>query len=862
MPQHRETWPNTEAMLEIAGIGAWCLELGGERTSLRWSALTKRIHEVADDYEPHLDDALAFYPTEARALLEPAIAEALRDGRDFDLELPLVTAKGRRIWVHARGRVLARDATTIRLAGTMADITARRLRALETERLTVVVNQMTNGAILTDREGRTEWVNAAFTKLTGYTLDDMAGRKPGQILQGPDTDRAEAARVGAAIRAGEPVEAELLNYHRDGTPYWIAMAITPVRTAAGDISGFIAIESDVTARRRAEAAAAAELQRRAAAETLLRDIIDSLPSAVIAFDRNDQFLLANATYMRFFPMMRPYLVPGVTLQQVHAAQVATGVYRHQIAPDAPDAKKRAFLASMIPSVEAGEGSRIFCNHDGRWLQARDRRSPSGTLIGVRTDITRLKRAEQRSRVRAERDALTGLANRSVLFSRLAQQLRAQRSPDAGFALAIFDIDHFKSINDSLGHDVGDQLLKVVARRLRRSLRAGDTAARLGGDEFAVILPGVVSAQTAQTVIDRLIAAVARPAKIDGRLVPISLSLGTALFPVDADSSEALCRAADAALYEAKRQGRARWALFDASLMQALERKNRLATALSSAISSGRLAIALQPQRRLRDGAHVGFEVLARWDDGVEPVSPADFIPVAEESGLIVPLGSFVLRSALAASRRMLDRGLEPGRMAVNVAAAQILAPDFVAFVRSCCAETGVSPDRLEIEVTETVLLDRSTERIAAVLDELRALGVIIALDDFGTGYASLAHLQRFPVQRLKIDKRFIADAGTKSANALIARTVIGLAQGLRLESVAEGVETAAQAEYLKALGCDIAQGYWIARPLDVDAAIDWLAAVTDSGVAKPNGASAGEPRRRRHADPASTRELMLEVRTA
>lgn len=839
--------PTAEVMLEVAGIGAWCLELSGDRTNLGWSRLTKRIHEVADDYAPRLDEALAFYPPEARALLEPAIAEAVRNGRGWDLELPLVTARGRRIWVRARGRLFSRDSRTVRLAGTFEDITARRLRALELERLTVVVNQMTNGAILTDRNGRTEWVNAAFTRLTGYTLDDLVGRKPGELLQGPDTDRAEVARIGAAIRAGESVEAELLNYQRDGTPYWIAMTITPVRAAAGQITGFIAIESDITARRRAEAAAAAELQHRAAAETLLRDIIDSLPSAVIAFDREERYLLANDTYRRFFPALRPHLRPGVTLQQVHEAKLETGLYHHHIAPDAPEQEKRAFLESWVASVRAGGASRVFRNHDGRWLQARERRSPSGTLVCVRTDITRLKEAEERSRLRAEQDPLTGLANRSLLFSRLAQQSRQQRSSESGFCLAVFDIDHFKSINDSLGHDAGDRLLRAVATRLGGVLRAGDTAARLGGDEFAVILPGVVTAERAQKVIARLVAAMARPVKIAGRRVPLSVSLGAALFPADADSGEALYRAADAALYEAKRQGRARWTLFDASLMEALERQNRLAVALRSAIAAGRLAIALQPQRRLRDDAHAGFEVLARWDDSGEPVSPAEFIPVAEEAGLMVPLGSFVLRAALAASRRMLDRGLEPGRMAVNVAAAQILSPDFVTFVRTCCAETGVAPDRLEIEVTETVLLDRSTERIAVVLDELRALGVVIALDDFGTGYASLAHLQRFPVQRLKIDKRFIAEAGTGSANALIARTVIGLAQGLGLESVAEGVETGAQAEYLRGLGCDIAQGYWISRPLDVEAAIDWLAAAT-GGMGKPAGTAARKARRRRRVE--------------
>jgi diguanylate cyclase (GGDEF)-like protein/PAS domain S-box-containing protein len=858
-PGDADASSSADFMLEVAGIGAWCLEISGDRTSLSWSRLTKDIHEVAPDYEPNLTDALAFYPPEARAVLEPAIAAAVRDGRAWDLELPLVTAKGRRIWTRARGRVLARDAATVRLVGTFEDITARRQHALELERLTVVVRQMTNAAILTDREGRTQWVNAAFTRLTGYTLEEMAGRKPGELLQGPDTNRAEVARVSAAIRAGEAVEAELLNYHRDGTPYWIAVVISPVRNAAGELTGFVAIESDVTARRRAEAAAARELERRAAAETLLLDVIDSLPSAVIAYDADERFLLANRAYAAMFPALRPHLVPGATLRDIHAAKLATGLYVHEIAPDATEEEKQAWLDRWLASIRAAGASRVFRNHDGRWLQARERRSESGTLVCVRTDITRLKRAEQRSRRRAEQDELTGLANRSLLFSRLADHTRMRRSRDAGCCLITFDIDHFKSINDSLGHDAGDRLLKTVARRLARVVRSTDTVARLGGDEFAVILPDVVTAQAAQRFLSRLTSAVVKPVTIASRAVPLSLSLGAAFFPMDADTPDALYRAADSALYEAKRQGRGRWAFFDGSLKAMLERQAKLSDQLRSAIVEGRIGIKLQPQMRLSDGTHVGFEVLARWECDDESIGPSEFIAVAEETGLIVPLGALVLRSALGTVRRMLDRGLDPGRIAVNVAAAQLLAPDFVTSVRGLCGEIGVGTERLEIEVTETVLLDRSTDRIAQVLAELRALGVVIALDDFGTGYASLSHLQRFPVQRLKIDKRFVADIGSETAHALIARTVISLARGLKMESVAEGVETVAQARQLEALGCDIGQGYLISPPLSSDAAIRWLETARTAATVRPRAAATRASRRARHRSNGAAETVPLEA---
>ena len=819
-----DTCPTAELMLEIAGIGAWCVELrGGSVREIRWSRRTRAIHEVGPDYTPTLEAALAFYPPEARAVLEPAIAAAMADGTPWDLELPFVTARGRRIWVRARGRVLAREDDVIRLAGTFEDITERRRRAEEHERLSLVVRQMTNAAILTDAEGKTVWVNDAFTRLTGYRLEELVGRKPGEVLQGPETDRAETARISRALRAGERIEAELLNYRRDGSPYWIAMTITPVRDADDRLTGFIAIESDVTARQAAEAAAAAELRRRGEAEALLRDVLDAIPSGVIAYDRNERFLLANRAYAMLYPELVPHLTPGTTLTQVLEAGLAAGLYAREIAPDAPEQERRAWVERRAADIRSTSQSRVFQNVDGRWLQGRERRSSSGNLVCVRTDVTRLKEAEAELRRLAETDALTGLANRAVLFSRLAQHLGGRRSRDRGGLLITFDLDHFKSINDSLGHGSGDLLLRKVARRLSALVRAEDTVARLGGDEFALLLPGLVSASEAERFLARLVARLSRPLRLAGRDVTPSVSLGAAFFPSDADTAEALYRSADAALYKAKRLGRGRWAFFDRALDAQMRRRAGLAEALREALPEGRIEIALQPQLRLSDGAHVGFEALARWRNDGEPVPPAEFIPIAEEAGLIVPLGTAVLKAALSALAGMLARGLEPGRIAVNVASAQLLAPDFAATVARLCREAGVSPARLELEVTETVLLDRSASRIAEVLGELRGLGVAIALDDFGTGYASLAHLQRFPVQRLKIDRRFVSAIDSVSREAKIAATVIGLARGLGLETVAEGIETAAQHAWLLDQGCTIGQGYFYARPLSPTAAAEALA---------------------------------------
>lgn len=575
MPIHRAAASahlSSETLLAVAGIGAWSLDMPDG--VLWWSDATRAIHGVGRDFVPTLEAALAFDPAEARAVLEPAIATAIDTDAGWDLELPFVTARAETRWVRARGQVAPSEAGRSRLVGTFEDITDRRLRAIERERLMLVVSQMTNAAVLTDRDGLTEWVNPAFARLTGYSLEALVGRKPGAALQGPGTDPAAVARIGAALRAAEPVEAELLNYRSDGTPYWIARTITPVRLAGGGVNGFIAIESDVTARRGAEAEATAEMRRRGETETLLRDILDSLPSGVLAYDADDRLLLANRAYLDIYPGLRDHLVPGATMRGIMQAGIAGGLYAGAIPPDAPAAARQAWLDARVAKIRGAGESRAFQTTDGRWVQGPERCSAAGTLVCVRTDITRLKEAERQSRQQAEEDGLTGLANRSVLFATLAGHIGGRRDGDAdGLCLLTFDLDHFKAVNDSLGHEAGDQLLREVARRIAGVGRPTDTVARLGGGEFALILPGLASVAAAARFIDRLVAAVSRPVSIAGREVVPSLSLGAAFFPADATTAEALYRSADAALYEAKRQGRARWACFDARLLEVQQRRS-------------------------------------------------------------------------------------------------------------------------------------------------------------------------------------------------------------------------------------------------------------------------------------------------
>jgi len=804
--------------LATAGLGTWIVDLRTEEVF--WSSTTHAIHEVEPGFVPTLATGLAFYAPKGQEVICSAVAAGRAEGRAWDLDLPFITARGREICVRSSGRVILANGIPTHLVGTIADVTRQRAEAADNDRLSLVVRQMSNAAIITDAQGHTEWVNEGFTRLTGYRLEEIRGKKPGHVLQGPETDGVERAAMRDAIRQGRPILSEIRNYRRDGVAYWISVDITPIRNADGSLRGFIAIEADITARKNAEAETAAEIQRRTEAETLLRELMDASASAVIAYDQHEHVIFFNDAYGELFPLMVEGMKVGAKLEEVIAYGLTKGQYPE--AGKTPEAQA-AWMAQYLAAHRNPGQSRELILPDGRWLQLRERRSPSGYLVCTRADITRLKQAEELARRRSEEDHLTGLGNRARLFDKLAGLVPARRQEDPHAAcLLIFDLDHFKATNDTLGHPAGDALLREIAIRGRELMRKDDCFVRLGGDEFAILLPGVINAAQATSFIGQLRTRMEQPLAYGNATITPSLSIGAALFPADAPDTDALFRSADTALYQAKRLGRHCHSFFDRTIAAALERKSQLAEELRRAIAREDVQVALQPQVRTRDRAHLGFEALARWSEGQLPVPPSEFIPVAEEMGLIAPLGRLILTQALDALSRLIRSGLEPGRVAVNIATAQLLTDDFPRQVRNALDAAGLDASRLEIEMTETTMLDRSAERIVHVLRELKTMGVFIALDDFGTGYASLSHLTQFPVDRLKIDSRFVRDLGMGGTPSPIARTVIGLAHGLGLEAVAEGVETEAQFRYLADLGCDVIQGYLIGKPLSYEGAEAYL----------------------------------------
>ncbi len=451
-----------------------------------------------------------------------------------------------------------------------------------------------------------------------------------------------------------------------------------------------------------------------------------------------------------------------------------------------------------------------------WLTLSPVRDESGDLtqcVGVFTDITPLKNYQAQLEHLAHHDPLTGLANRLLLSARLEHALHTSAREDEVLGVIVINMDRFKRVNDSLGHSLGDDLLKAIATRFQTVVREEDTLARLGGDEFVVLVERLPSWEDAALQAHRLVKALAEPLRLGAHELYVSASMGISIYPRDGQSVETLLQNADAAMYRAKDKGRDNYQFYSDDMTNAALERIVLEGQLRKALELDQLRLDYQPQIDLRTGDLVGVEALARWphpEEGMIP--PSRFIPIAEETGLIGDLGTWVLREACRQGRAWLDAGLAVGRVAVNVSGLQIQRGDLPARVDEALADSGMPAECLELEITETVLMQRHGE-VGEVLNRLRERGVMISIDDFGTGYSSLDRLKRLPADKLKIDQSFVNRLPHDENDAAIARSIIALGAKMRFAVLAEGVETEAQRDFLLAEGCDQAQGYWFGRPV-------------------------------------------------
>jgi diguanylate cyclase (GGDEF)-like protein len=447
------------------------------------------------------------------------------------------------------------------------------------------------------------------------------------------------------------------------------------------------------------------------------------------------------------------------------------------------------------------------------------------------DISDRKRAEEQIEFHAYHDVLTQLPNRKLFTDRLTHSITRARRSGRALAVMFVDLDHFKAINDLHGHEAGDELLLTMAGRLRDNVRDDDTVARLGGDEFTILLSELRQPEDAANVAEKVIKALSEPLSLGGAKVEVSASIGISLFPGDGPDAETLLRNADSAMYRAKESGRNNYQLCTDDLKRRATERLSLEQRLRRAIEQEELVLHYQPQVSLTKGNVIGVEALVRWNDPERGlVHPASFIPLAEESRLILPLGDWVLRAACTQMRAWRDAGLELPAVAVNLSLRQFQQYDIVGSVRTALAETGLPANALELEITESTAMQNSDATID-VLRALRNLGVSIAIDDFGTGYSSLSYLKRFPITAVKIDRSFVRDVATSEGDAAIVAAVVGIARSLKIRVIAEGVETEEQLTFLRRRKCDAAQGYLFSRPVAAASLPDKL--VTRLAAAEP-----------------------------
>jgi diguanylate cyclase (GGDEF)-like protein/PAS domain S-box-containing protein len=689
------------------------------------------------------------------------------------------------------------------------DITLRKRSEEQLKLQSAALEAAANAIVITNVDGTIVWVNRAFTVMTGYSEKEVLGKNP-RLLKSEEQPESYYATLWSTISSGAVWKGEIVNRRKDGTTYIEEMTITPVTRNVSDSANkyFVAITQDITERKRSE-----EMLQNS--ENKYRALFEDAADANWLMNETG-FLDCNSAALEMFGY-------SAGAPMLHPADISP--------PNQPDGTCSRTAADQKIAAAFLHGKERF-----EWLHQRKNGnvfpaevcltaltlSGRPTLLATVRDITDRKVAEERIQYLAYYDALTGLPNRTLLQDRLAKTLAGARRQKDKVALLFLDLDGFKNINDSLGHSVGDLLLQEVAERLKTWGREQDTVARLGGDEFLIMLTNVKDVPDAAVAAERLMDAMTAEFVVQGHVLTVSCSIGISIFPEHGTDCEVLIKNADAAMYNAKECGRNNFRFFTEDMNTQVVERLTLENSLRLALEREELFLVYQPQIDMATGRVTGLEALLRWQHAELGLVPPDkFIRIAENSGLIVPIGEWVLRTACAQARQWQQEGLSAVTVAVNVSAIQFRQEGFCELIRRVLHETGLAAQYLELELTESVLLSQA-DMMLSVVHGLKAIGVTLAIDDFGTGYSNFTSLREFGVSKLKIDRSFIRDVAVNPDDAAITSAIISMAKSLRLKVIAEGVEDEAQMSFLRAHHCDEIQGYYFSKPLAVDQVGDRL----------------------------------------
>lgn len=768
----------------------------------RWNNHFEQVSGYTAD-EIRRMSPLDFVAGEHRSHMSDKLQEALGSGATT-AEADLVTREGARLPFLLTGRRISIDGTRC-ILGVGIDISERKnaecgLRA-ERQRLQNIIEGTRAGTWELNLQTGEAMCNERWAEIVGYRLEELAPLSAAtwEALIHTD-DLAWSNYLLDRHLAGELdyYECELRMRHRDGHWVWVLdRGKLTSRAPDGQPLWIAGTHMDITARKRAE-----ERLR------LSASVFENTDEGVVITDPDAHIVEVNPAFTEITGYERDEII-GRTPRVLRSGRQDHGFYR-----------------SMWRSLtETGHWRGELWNRrkDGavypQWLTISSVYSNDGNLsyyVGVFSDISQIKHSQAKLDYLARHDALTDLANRLVLTERLEHAVKHAERRGSLISVVFLDLDHFKHINDSLGHPVGDGLLQGVADALTRAVRTDDTVARIGGDEFVVLIEDLARPEEAAGWAQSLIDVFDEPFRVDTREIRITASAGVSLYPRDGADAATLLSNADAAMHRAKASGRNSYSLYTEELTQQAFERVTLQNALRRALEQDELYLAYQPQVALQSGTIIGAEALARWrHPKLGLISPAKFIPLAEEAGLIHRIEQRVLRMACEQAMAWLKEGLAFGRVAVNIAGQQIQRGQLYDDVRSVLEATGLPPSCLELEVTEGFIMQQVDLAIDQ-LSELRRLGVTLAIDDFGTGYSSLAHLKRLPVNKLKIDQSFVSDLPQDASDAAITAAVVALGCSLGMTVIAEGVETQAQADFLRARQCNEAQGFLYGRPSTAD----------------------------------------------
>lgn len=650
-------------------------------------------------------------------------------------------------------------------------------------------------------DGKYLMVNHLFESLFNLSRDEIIGRTDMDIF--PEESAQEFINNDLMIaETRDPIQFEESVMQGDTLHTYISNKF-PLIDNGGNVIAICSIATDITERKKAELKL-----------SLAKNIIDNASEAVVVTSLDSIIEDVNAAYSEISGYSRDEVIgqsPSILQSGHHDGSFyramwdsihTTGRWEGEVW----DKRKNGevYPKNLSISTVYDDGGRPH------------------KYVGVFSDITERKETEKELRRLAYFDALTGLPNRVMLYDRLEQAVLSAKRNNNLCAVMMLDLDRFKYVNDTLGHDGGDELLITVANQLKDLVRETDTVARIGGDEFKIILTDIKNADEASVVAQKIINDLKKPVRVKGRLVNIGVSIGIAICPTDGDEIDQLIKYADLALYKAKDSGRNCYQYFSNDLQLQVFDHLALENDMKKAMALGEFVLHYQPKINLSSGRISGVETLIRWQHPEKGmVSPDDFIPFAEETGLIVPLGEWVLDTACRQLRTWSEQLAEPLDLAINLSARQFQQVDLISMMKRIIKDHGIDPNQIELEITESMVMT-DVDKAIETMEELRALGLRLAIDDFGTGYSSLSYLKRFPINTLKIDKSFVRDLTAGSEDSAIVRAIISMAEDLGVDVVAEGVETSEQLDFLSKHGCQYVQGYYFSKPLNVELFDDYI----------------------------------------